>query len=355
MAAPPVPQATIDRAAELYRQHRSTPKVAQAMGVSDAQARRYILRAGLTCDGTGGRRTEEPARNPPGLELPNFPDEHIDVREIIELQKKRFATRQTSYDAHTWFPVKVLDKLAIGVLWFGDPHVDDDGCNWPALDRDINLCKNTDGLYGANIGDTTNNWAGRLSHLYAKQDASVSTARRLAKWFLLDAGVPWLVWLYGNHDAWGDGSEVLAQMAKQHGTQRIVCHDWEARFRLVFKNGWEPRIFAAHDFKGHSMWNPLHGPMKAGHMGDEADLYVCGDRHNWACFEFENAARGRRQTFVRVRGYKFMDEYARRLSLQEQREGCAAVTVFDPVRRQITAFSDAELGADFLTYLRSKA
>jgi hypothetical protein len=355
VSAHKTPQERIDRAGGLYDELKSTPKVAHRMGCSEAQARRYILASGRVLDGKGGHPPVSAPRNPPGLELPQFPDEDIPVEELIALQCRRFTTRQASYDAHTWFPVKVTDKKPIGILWFGDPHVDDNGCNWPTLNRDIALCRDTEGLYGANIGDTTNNWAGRLSHLYAKQDSSVGTARRLAKWFLLEAGVPWLVWIYGNHDAWGDGSEVLGQMAKQHGTQKVVCHDWEARFRLVFKSGWEPRIYAAHDFKGHSMWNPLHGPMKAGQMGDGADLYVCGDKHNWACFEFENAARGRRQTFVRVRGYKFMDEYARRLGLHEQKEGCAAVTVFDPDRQQITSFSDAEVGADFLKHLRAKA
>ena len=29
--------------------------------------------------------------------------------------------------------------VAIGVIVFGDPHVDDDGCDWPALLRDVEL------------------------------------------------------------------------------------------------------------------------------------------------------------------------------------------------------------------------
>ncbi len=132
----------------------------------------------------------------------------------------------------------------------------------------------------------------------------------------------------------------------------IIYHDWEARFRLVFPNGWEARIFAAHDFKGHSQWNPLHGPMKAGAMGPEADIYVCGHRHNWATFTYENASRGREQTFIRVRGYKFLDDYARRMGIIEQEGGCSLMTVFDPGKRSITTFSDVERGAEFLTMVR---
>lgn len=291
---------------------------------------------------------------PAEISLPDFPDDDIPTEDIIDTLERRFEKRQASFDAHTWFAVTVHDDRPIGILWFGDPHVDDNGCNWKALKVHVKLCKDTDGLYGANIGDTTNNWAGRLVKLYANQDASVSTARKLAKWFMLESGVHWLVWLIGNHDAWGDGAEVLAQMGKSLGTQKVVCHDWEARFRLAFPSGWEPRIYAAHDFKGHSQWNPLHAPMKEGQMGQDADLYVCGHKHNWGCYTFENPGRMSDQTFIRVRGYKFLDEYARRIGKAEQQRGCAILTVFDPSDRSILDFENVEKGAAYLKMLRRK-
>jgi hypothetical protein len=287
-------------------------------------------------------------RPPSDIILPDFPDEDIPVEDIIGQMARRFEKRKASYDAHTWFPVKVKDKKPIGILWFGDPHVDDNGCNWPVLQRHVQLCRETDGLYGANIGDTTNNWAGRLVKLYANQDTSVKTARRLAKWLMLDSGVRWIIWLLGNHDTWGDGAEILAQMGKSFGTQKVVMHDWEARFCLSFPNGWEPRVFAAHDFAGNSIWNPLHGPMREGQKGAEADLYICGHKHNYAVFEFENASRGVVQHFARTRGYKFFDDYARRLGIAEQSGGCSILTIFNPERQSIKVFSDVEDGVEFL-------
>ena len=321
------------------------------MSVSGMTVHRWLNRAGVTQDGHTaiGRAAVEP--DP--LIFPDFPQEDLAVEDLIEIQCKRFETRKKSHDAHTWFPVSLRDDRPIGILWFGDPHVDDNGCNWPVLKRHTEICRQTEGLFGVNIGDTTNNWAGRLARLYAEQDASVKTARKYAKWLLLDSGVRWMAILVGNHDAWGDGAEVLAQMAKQHGTQQILVHDWEARFRLAFPSGWEPRIFAAHDFRGNSQWNPLHGAMKAGMMGEEAELYVCGHKHNYAQFSFENAQRGGViQNFIRVRGYKFMDDYARHLGIAEQETGCAVMTLFEPSKKRITAFHDIEAGADYLTWLR---
>lgn len=297
---------------------------------------------------------ERSFENPP-IQLPDFPDEDIPIERVIDLQCERFTKRKASFDAHTWFPVKVRDPLPIGICWFGDPHLDDNGCNWPELKRHINACASTEGLYGGNIGDSTNNWTDRLLKLYGEQDTSVSTARRLVEWFMLNSGVHWLIWLLGNHDAWGDGSALLAQMAKRYSTHKLICHDWETRFRLVFPSGWEPRIFAAHNFKGNSIWNPMHGPMREGQIGEDADLYICGDKHTSGLMGFENVSRGRYQSFVRVRGFKFQDDYARRHGFKEQQTGCSAVTIFDPEKQSVTVHMDVEDGAEFLTWKRKKA
>jgi len=55
------------------------------------------------------------------------------------------------------------------------------------------------GIYGANIGDTTDNWpwTGRLARLWAESEVSDKTAKRMAEWFMFDAGVRWLLWLIG--------------------------------------------------------------------------------------------------------------------------------------------------------------
>lgn len=288
------------------------------------------------------------------LSIPDFPDDDIPAEEIIDQATRRFERLAQSFEAHTWFPVQLSSDMPFGIAWFGDPHLDDNGCNWPMLRRDIKLCAETSGLWGVNVGDTTNNWAGRLVRLYANQDMSVSRARRLAKWFMLESGVRWLLWLLGNHDMWGDGAAVLAEMAKQHGTHRLVLHDWEARFVLKFPSGWDVKIYVAHNFKGTSIYNVMHGPMREGLMGEDADVYVCGDKHVAGKFEWENPAKRKLQNFVRVRGYKFFDDHTRHLGFKEQAGGCSAVTIFDPRDRSVETFLDLAKGVEFLTMLRQR-
>jgi hypothetical protein len=290
-----------------------------------------------------------------GLEFPDFPVADLPIDHIINTMAERSKLRKTSYEAHTWFPVKVNDKKPIGVMFFGDPHVDDDGCDWTLLKRDVAICQHP-GIYAVNIGDSTNNWAGRLIKKYADQETSAKTAARLAEWLMLDAGIKWMIFLLGNHDQWNDGAAILSQMAKRHGTQKLVLHDWEARFSLNFPNGTKVKVWTAHDFPGDSQWNPLHGPVKAARFGPDVDLLVCGHKHHWGVSQWELADKGTTPLMIRVRGYKFNDDYARRIGKTEQKGGSSILAIIDPnattAEGRMMAFADVEKGADYLKFLR---
>jgi len=328
--------------------HGSKRAAAQALGIPRSTLRSQVEQA---------RKQGISPSDDDKYVLPDFPAEGLSATEVMEMAVKNFERRKTSHDAHTWFPIKIKDDKPIGILWFGDPHVDDDGCNWPVLRKYCEIARDTDGLYGANIGDTTNNWVGRLLKKYGDQEASAKTARKLAEWLLLESGVKWLIWLLGNHDDWNDGATILREMVKRYGTHKIVCHDWEARFVLEFPNKTQSKIWAAHDFAGHSQWNPNHGPMKAARWGPDVDLLVCGHKHNWMISHLELADKGTMPLLVRTRGFKFMDDYARRIGKTEQEEGCGILTIFNPHSStrsgRITAFADVESGADYLKWLRS--
>ncbi len=358
MAGPSTPIEDKYHAAELYKELGSSNEVGKKLGVKGLTVRRWLRSIGVKLDGQRDWVSRKSATPSPELDLPHFPDEDLPIEEILDLQEKRFSIRKASHDAHTWFPVKIKDNKPIGIMWFGDPHIDDNGCDLPSLRRHAHLCASTPGLYGANIGDTTNCWGGRLIRKYADQDTSVKTARRLAEWFLLKSGVRWLIWLYGNHEHMGDGSHVLGEMAKRYGTQKIVMHDWEARFSLQFPNGTETRIQAAHDFPGHSMWNPLHGHVKAGRFGNSIDLLVAGHKHNWGVSQWELAEQSSAPLMVRVRGYKFLDDYARKIGALDQEEGQSILTIFNPAATsragRILPFVDVETGVDVLKFMRAE-
>lgn len=337
-----IPMSECKRAYDCYLAHgESVNATAQALGISRASVRTRL-----------DRYANE--RKSPGIILPDFPPSEAPIEDIIARRREQSKMRRESYEAHTWFPIKVTDKLPIGIMWFGDPHMDDDGCNWDAMYEHVELCK-TPGVFGVNIGDVTNNWTGRLLAKYAEQATTITEARRMASWFLLDSGIRWLTFILGNHDAWNDGAAILSEMAKRHGTQKIIMHDWEARFALNFPNGVSIKVWAAHDFPGDSMWNPMHGAIKAARFGPQVDLLVCGHKHHWGISQWELGDKGTCPMMIRARGYKFNDEYARRIGKIEQNGGCSIFTVIDPTappEGRITAFADPAQGVKFLSHLR---
>ena len=286
------------------------------------------------------------------ISFPDIPSDDVPIEEVIGMMSKRFEKRNEAYSAKKWMPFNVASNEPIGICWFGDPHLDDDGCNWPLLQKDIDICKNTPGMYGANVGDSHNNWVGRLMKEYAEQETSEETAYKLIEWFFSESGINWLIMLIGNHDAWR-GSRFLKKIAEN------ICPmiDWRSQFKLVFPNGRECRIDAAHDHKGHSQWNSLHGQQKASMMGGTAHLYIAGHKHNWALANNECPHTNRFYWLARARGYKYIDSYSDNLGFGCQQKGASIVSVIDPNAEEINmvrCFADAQEGADYLTYLRNK-
>lgn len=346
---------TLRETVMVFRELGSQRKAALALGIARSSLKKRLDRA--------VKRGIELEPSKPSIE---YPDAIMDpssgeepIEEVIERLTRNFERAKKHHDRLRWFPIKVSEQKPIGILCVGDPHLDDNGCNWPVLRQHVEIAKSNKGIYAINIGDTGNDWGGRLIKKYADQDTSVHTARRLVEWFLLDSGMPWLVWLHGNHQHMSDSAALHEQMNRRYGTKRVPMIDWEARFTIQFPNGAEFKVNATHDFPGNSMWNPIHGAVKAARFGNDIDLLVCGHRHNWAISQWEQAEQSNTPLMIRVRGYKHMDDYARRIGKYEQDEGQAILVVLDPNATtkagRMMAFVDIEKGANYLNTLREQA
>ena len=204
-------------------------------------------------------------------------------------------------------------------------------------------------MLACNIGDTTNNWVGRLIKKYGDQSTTRTEGWELANWFLNKAGVPWLFWLLGNHDNWNDGPEILNRMNRNN----VPIRDWQATLTFQFPNGWNPRVMAAHYFKGKSGYHPIQGGLKKAGR-NLANLYIDGHTHEWACFESESEDTHERYWIAKARGYKFMDEYALHSGFGCQMLGSSILSIFQPETQSIRCFSNVEEGVDYLQWLRSK-
>jgi len=247
--------------------------------------------------------------------------------------------------------VRIQRDEPFAVVHMGDPHVDDDGCDWDALIRDVETINATEGMYAGNVGDTVNNWVGKLIGKYKQQGATESEAFKLGKWLFHE--VPYDYIILGNHDHWNQGGSLFREFSA--GAQVSAFADHEARIEYFNQAGATFRLNVRHDFKGHSMWNNTHGMMKRAKMRPWGDLLVCGHKHCWGQY-YEEAQPGRCAMSIRVRGYKRDDEYAEAKDFPEDSYGCSLTTVIDMSAHpgdRCKLFHDVELAAEYLEWLRS--
>lgn len=295
-----------------------------------------------------------PAAYQKEFEVQPLPEEDVPIEELIEHRKRQFAHKRNHEDANKLIPIKIKIKGPIGILHFGDPHVDDDGCDIEAIERHTALVNETEGMFAVNVGDTTNNWTGRLARLYAEQSTSAAQAWRLAEWFV--GRCDWLYMIGGNHDLWSGSGDPLKWIAKQ---QNALYKASEARVALQFPNGAEVRINARHDHSGSSIWNPAHGPMKAAMLGTRDHVYVAGHKHESAYSVLKDPISGIAMHALKVASYKVFDRYAKEKGFRDNAISPCAVTVIDPDLPAthpdlVKVFWSPEQGADYLKHIRSK-
>jgi len=324
--------------------HRSMSAAAKALGISKDRVFRAMKKYPL------GSAPETPA-----LQFPAFVtqgDEEESINDIIARKRKHFERKAKASSDRKWFEIQVNERKPYGILAFGDPHLDDDGSNIPLLEQHLAIAAEP-GVYSLNIGDTSNNWVGRLERLYAHQEASKNTGKRLVEWFMFDSGASWLCWILGNHDAWNDGVDFHMRLAKN----KIPVIDWQAQFKIAHPSGTEVRIDASHGRKGSSIWNNLHATLRSAKLGELADAYLTGHTHNFGLEDLEIPERGHSCWLVQLRGYKFMDSYALHNNFAEHQRGSAVFMIIDPrrdaQRAVVQCFENVAFGYEVLRAMRA--
>ena len=286
------------------------------------------------------------------VEKPASAAESID--ELLARRKQAFTRKDKAEKDGKLIPVRVKIDGPVGIIHFGDPHVDDDGTDIGLLEQHVALVKRTPALFAANVGDTTNNWVGRLAHLYGQQGTTAEEAWMLAEW--LFTAIPWLYAIAGNHDAWSGAGDPLKWIAKQRDT---LYQSSEARLAMNFPNGRSVRINARHDFAGSSQYNPAHGPMKAAIFGVRDHVNIAGHRHESGYGVLKDPTSGITMHAIRVASYKRWDRYAKEKGFRDNALSPCAMTLIDPSLPDdhpdlVKVYWDPEHGADYLTWLRKR-
>ena len=300
----------------------------------------------------------KPRQNAPMFAVDSLPDDgEPSARELIDQLKVRHLKRKAHDEALKLQTIRVAMPGPIAVAFFGDPHIDDPGCAWSDLERDIATCRDTPGMMAVNIGDTTNNWVGRLMGLYANQEVTSRQALTLIEWVLTE--IPWLVTVGGNHDTWntqkGDVSEVIHRLQKLPGLYENVG----ARMRVVLPNGAEFTMNVRHDFPGGSQFNPAHALVRQTLFDHRDHILACGHRHTSGYIPIWHNDPARLCHGFRVGTYKDFDHYAKEKGFKESNWARSMAAVIDPEYaddpvRYIKPFFSLDEAAEYLTWRRAK-
>ena len=345
----------VQAAVDLYEAHgRNAEKAARAAGIASSTLKSRLRRAAslnipITLD-----PSKPTVGHAESFTYTPLPEPDLSVEELIAHRKKQFSRKQAYEDARKLIPVKVNIDGPIGIWHFGDPHLDDDGTDLGLVEQHVDLIHKTEGLFGANVGDSSNNWVGRLSHLWGQQSTSARQAWQLVDWFI--SGLEWLYLISGNHDAWSGEGDPIKWIMKE---QQAPYASSEIRLELVFPNKNTCRVNARHDFSGHSQYNPVHGPMKANMFGVRDHISVAGHRHVSGHGVLKNPEDGSLCHSFLVAGYKIYDRYAMEKGFRDQRISPGVFTIINPEVPNthpdfVTHFWDMATGIFFLKALRRR-
>lgn len=259
------------------------------------------------------------------------PDEDLAGGLDVLTRHAEFNDKYIANSRKKWQRRIPVPKEPFGIAVLGDMHLDNKGTDLNALHSDLSLLAAA-GVRTVNIGDTLDNfqYTGKLAREAAKSRMSDEEGLAVAKWVVRDSGVRFDAHILGNHDAWAGGAYAhLFQEWATDASHRSRFYDWIVKLTYCWEGG-EYTLLAAHDFKGHSVRNPLHGLFRRANEDGTADGYVAGHRHNAADASFEDGFRDKRYNFARVGSYKKWDQFGHTKGFPQQKEGAACMFVINP-------------------------
>lgn len=335
-------QKELEKSRQIYQSTGNITKAAEILGIS-RRALQHRLKHIRSDNNVASKFT-----------APKLPTSLPTIDELLEARTKQGDRSIEADEARHLIPIDVNINGPFGLWIWGDPHVDDNGCNMRLLRQHVELAKHSAILSG-HIGDIANFWVGRLARLYAHQSTSVHEAIMLAEWLLTQHEQLFVV--LGNHDAWqGAGLENPLNWILKHSAG--VTEEHGVRIGLKSPNGVVTRINCRHDFPGRSQYNINHGMRRELAFGHRDHVLVSGHLHSGGDQGLCHDGDGMVSQLVRVSGYKQVDHYAKQLNFPPQKIHPSALIIIDPrepetSRARAWCAPTVEIGVKLLNALRA--
>lgn len=282
------------------------------------------------------------AKSPKGL---------FSLSDLEDLRDKVYLSKKAKEDFRSGVAVDFKNNLPIAIMNFGDMHLDSDGVDLALVYKHLQLLRETEGAYGGNLGDVTNNWVGFLGRLHGEQHTTIEEAIKLAEKVI--GGCSWLYTIVGNHDKWNSGEYLIKNIVNTG----VVGDD--IRLELKFPNKSVTTLHARHHFKGSSMYNTAQGSVKEALLGARDDIVIHGHIHSLGMSIVPQPELLKLSHCISVGSYKKIDNFKTLMGFRETNLSPCVVTVIDPRLPQnhvdrIKVFFDPEIGINYLKFLRGE-
>ena len=292
----------------------------------------------------------------PKFTAPELPSSLPSIEELLEQRTAQGDRSLAAEDARHLIPIDIHIDGPYALWIWGDPHLDDNGCNLRLLREHVELAKHP-AIYSCQIGDICNFWprVGRLAALYAQQSTTIHEAIMLAEWFLSQHEQLFVI--LGNHDCWqGSGLENPLNWIMRHAGS--VTEDHGVRLALKSSCGSVTRLMARHTFRGNSQYNINHGMRRELAFGHRDHILVSGHLHSGGDQGVCHDGDGMVSQLVRVSGYKQVDHYANQLGFPPQKIHPSALIIVDPrepetSRGRVWCAPTVEMGVKLLDAIRA--
>jgi hypothetical protein len=235
----------------------------------------------------------------------------------------------------------------------GDLHIGSTGTDYGRIQGLFDLLATTPGGRLVCLGDVADNMViGKL--LRERMHTAFSMEE---EWAAVDYALatlaPYLdVVVGGNHDAW---TRMVAGFDRLRMALPDSClYDPDEIKATVRVGSAEWRPWLRHQFKGRSIYNPLHAEMRAVRFDDPSrDILASGHTHPGVVI-IDEPIHARRVLHVKVGAFKKLDSYARRLGFARPTlDDVAAVVLDEDGSRQ--AFASADAAARYMRALYPNA
>jgi hypothetical protein len=287
---------------------------------------------GLTADDFAGR--------PPGEIIDGLIRQQEKIERIVQ---KRYS--QT---------IEVKDGKPIAVVFFADLHIGNKYTDYRLLKSDMDIIKQTPGMYCVGVGDLWDNWIGKLARMQAEQACNFADELSLLEWFVTELEPKWLALVLGNHGFRTVRQANVDILQRLLRNKKILYDQHGMRFRLsVGDASWKVKV--QHKWPGLSQYNQTHPLEKDRVFYEDHDIAVGAHTHVGTLIR-PNLYKNKLVYNIMVGTYKMDDDFAKQIGATKispaGNRGNASLILYPDGRIQQS--DDLVTAAEFLNYLRAK-